>query len=133
MFWSVNFQAFQVFPWLTKRFWIYEFCPSWTSQFFLIDEKDKKNCFFYISRDCVSNFSQFKKELEKLGLFMSPLIHILWNCEDSISGMICLYEREVNPVFNKTASFPEKEMFTFIKQFFVSLSSANTDSKIKWE
>ena len=82
--------------------------------FFLLMKKIKKIAFFYLSRDCVSNFSQFNKELEKLGLFMSPLIHILSNREDSISGTVCLYEREVNPVFNKTASFPEKEMFIFI-------------------
>ena len=60
-----------------------------------------------------------------------PDLFLLSDYEDSISGRVCL--REGDHIYDKIASFQEKEMLIFIKQIRVTLSAKNTVSKIKWE
>ena len=59
-------------------------------------------------------FSKFTK-VGKLELLKSPWFHILINCEDSLSGTVCLYERErVAQFMVKLPVFKEKNAHIII-------------------
>ena len=87
------------FPNLQKIFWGFECCSIWTSTY----KKWKTWIFEYKTRlhfQFFPNFfSKYFQRAGKLEILRSLLFHILLDCENSLSGTVCLQKREVDPIY----------------------------------
>ena len=68
------------------QYGIFESCSGRTSQFFPIQGKE----------GCTPKLLPVHERVGKLGYLRSPLY--LSDCEDSLSGTVCLLEREKDPI-----------------------------------